>query len=1137
MNNDATLRDYYIKLQNLYNNAVTMLTAINQSLTTSSSSIEVSLTEDNGNVINKVKIPSFLYLDSKLEDLSTSIDSLFKIPENGEAWFTKDNESFKLNLIRTNTAPINPNFSNIEDIFAGVSDSNILKDMVMPKTYLRLQLSNVPNIVSDMFMRKVIIYDQNIYNSLKAYIDNLGVSTISYSDFQALAFNLKKGSDYDEYDSTVELPIQTNLYESAFRIEEILTDRYISNNKVNYKIQLNTITYSNIEDSSITFNLKVNDKICLGNSSVVFKVKSIVNNVIEIEEYIGNAYLQKYSENQNMVFQIYEDNMQKPTYVNVPLEENQYIIVFLGSIWNNTRSILSDGLLIDLGSIKMQDKGGNPIMDEHGNQYNYLSYYNTYCTNLGDILLGMSKTAYSQISNYTNADLLKLTNSDDAKYQVNQSINNDILKVVAINKHLVDDANTDDIKSLHNQKNEILSKLQTCQTNIDQVYSTMLTTDFSQNVTVTQKSLQDKINGYYTERVELQKQLNSIIDNIGIKSDNGITSESKTKYRVRGITNTSFLDSFVSGFTNLNVIGIEIQYKYKTTSKDTATLTTINGSTFTDWNKQISYDKERQLVFNDNGYYINFVDYNDLANSIKWNQIDIPINYGEDVIIRVRYKYSVGQPYINLYTPWSDELTVVFPQEFTENVEVSTIIETNNKDAITASFNKTLIDEGFTEHIQNKVLSNQQTFFHLPENIYSGYNTPDNNLISLKDKLTEMVNDIEKYKQYIDNLTNTSFEVYLAYDNNSVLLSPNSINKINLYNTEHLVDVFIRKEMNIVIKNTGSTRLNLYSIFPGNIDTKLINVSNTNFLTKGDYERVPIFVGNKLSGQSLGQWIYFRSTNPYTDESIYFDNVKQNFIDCKAAYTFNQNQKSEPNFAYNLLDYIGKNNNQCLLPFRNNALIQQDKYSVININSEYSKWLKDYGGAVNESIKYNTSVSNFNFFIYNNYNKLEDIISNENTENGIFAEIKNDYILRYEDIIVNKTNYNNYFTLNTETQLTTVLGNISYTKNSANSDLGSITSLDDLVGAFLYPNILSNTQIVSNTPDNIKSIDVGNSLTIPIVFEYFTTATKPNITKSLYFDIKNSTIGDLLHYMIEITGNYDFTTSSEVYKDVDFEIE
>lgn len=1126
MNNDATLRDYYIKLQNLYNNAVTMLTAINQSLTTSSSSIEVSLTEDGGSTVNKVNIPSFLYLDSKLEDLSTAMDSLFKIPENGEAWFTRGNESFQLNLIRTNTAPISPNFTDINSIFAGVSDSNILKDMVIPKTYLRLQLTEVPYIVSNMFMRKVIIYDQQVFNDILNY----GTS-LTYSDFQALVYNLKKGSDYDEYDSNIELPININLYNSAFRIEDILTNRYIVDNKVNYKVRLDRVTYSNSEDSSITFTLKVNDKICLGNSTTIFTIKSILNNDVEIEQYLGNAYLEKYSENQNMVFQIYEDIADKPTYVNIPLEENQYIIIFLGSIWNNTRSILSAGLPIDLGTVKMQDKGGNPILDEYGNQYNYLAYYKTYCTNLGDLLLGMSKSAYSQITNYTNTELNQLLVNDDTKNIVNQTINNNVLKVVAINKHLTDDTNNEDIKSLHNQKNEILAKLQTCQSNIDQVYATMLTTDFSQNVTVTQKALQDKINGYYTERIELQKQLNSIIDNISVKGSNGVTSESKTKYRVRGITNMSYLDELVKKYTNVNIIGIDIEYKYKSTSKDTATLTTINGSTFTDWNKQISYDKERQLVFNENGYYINFIDYNDLANSIKWNQIDIPINYGEDVNIRVRYKYSIGQPYISLYTPWSDELTVVFPQEFIENVEVSTIIETNNKDAIKAGFNKTLIDEGYTEHIQNKVLSNQQTFFHLPENIYSGYNTPDNNLISLKDKLTEMVNDIEKYKQYIDNLTNTSFEVYLAYDNNSVLLSPNSINKINLYNTDHLVDVFIKKEMNIVIKNTGTTRLNLYSIFPGNTDIKLITTNNTNYINKGDYERVPMFVGNKLSGQTLGQWIYFRSNNPFTNESIYFDSVEQNFYDCQNAFK----TPAETNFIYNLTEYIGKNNNQCLLPFRNNTYIAKNMYSAINTDTIYDNWLKD-NNATNNINEYNAAVSNFDYFIYKNYNDIEKILEKTATDTSN-TEINNQYILRYADIIVNKTANNNYYVLDTTTQLSTVLDKITYSAEKTNSMSSSIkiNDIKNLVGAFLYPNILSNTQLISAEKDNTKYIDVGGSLSVPIVFEYFTTADKPSITKSLYFDIKNSTLSDLMHYMIEITGNYDFTTSSEVYKSVDFE--
>ena len=322
-----------------------------------------------------------------------------------------------------------------------------------------------------------------------------------------------------------------------------------------------------------------------------------------------------------------------------------------------------------------------------------------------------------------------------------------------------------------------------------------------------------------------------------------------------------------------------------------------------------------------------------------------------------------------------------------------------------------------------------------------------------------------------------------------------------------------------------------YSIFPGNVDTKLITVSNTNFLTKGDYERVPIFVGNKLSGQTLGQWIYFRSNNAYTNESIYFDNVKQNFYDCQTSLKQDSDTLIKPEFKSNLLDYIGKNNNQCLLPFRNNTYIQQDKYSIIDANTNYDSWITNNSTEINSNL--NKVLSNFEFFKYGNYNNIETIIS-ESHEEGY--EVLNQYILRYEDIIVNKTNNsNNYFPLSTETQLSSVLGKVLYKKPSSDTTSDKIKNIDEFVGAFLYPNLLSNTQIISKENENTKYIDVGSSLSIPIVFEYFTSMNIPSITKSLYFDIKNSTIGDLMHYMIEVTGNYDFTTSSEVYQNVEFE--
>ena len=1127
MNNDTALKEYYVNLQKMYNKAVSMLSAINQSLTTSAPEILVNVA-DSDDATSMIRIPSYLYLESRLEELGTNMEAIFNIPEDGEAWFSKSDSTIKLNLVRSGTAPISPEIST-DDVYASITDNNILKDLVSPKTYLKLNLQNIPTNIEEMFMKKVVINSGDVFRIISAASSN---GKITYDNLKTLLYTLKKGVDYDEYDSTIKLPMRKDHYVSRFRIVEVISQD---------KIKVDTVIYNNEEDSSITYTLSIGDYICLGNAMVVYEVIDVLpDNTIRLKKHIGQANLETYAQNSEMVFQIYQENYDEYNYAQVPLEENQYIIVFLSSVWNNVRSVLSDGYIVDLSTISMRDGNGRVISDMYGNPYNYLSYYQEYCTNLGDLILGMSRCAYSQVSNYTPDELNELLNSDDAKLAVSKSFNTDgILKVVAINKHLVDDAATKDIVNLHAQKNEITAKLQTCQSNIDQVYSTMLTTDFSQNVTVTQASLQEKIQGYYSERTLLQKQLNAVIDNINVKADSINSSDSVTKYRIRGVSDTTILDEYLSKFKNVQVIGIDIEYKYKTTSKDTATLTTINGATFTDWNKQFSIDKERRLVFANGGYSLQFVDYSNIVNTIKWNQFDIPIKAGEDVVIRIRYKYSVGQPFINLYSPWSDEYTVVFPPEFTENVEVNSILETNSKDTITATFNKTLIDEGYAEHIQNKVLSNEQVFFHMPENIYSGFNTAENNLISLKDKLQDMSNTIEKYRQYIEGHSNTAFEVYLNYDDNSVLLSPNSINKINIYNTDHITDMFIRKEMNIIIKNTGSTRLNLYSIFPGNIDEHLITNSTDSYIDKkGDYERVPLFIANELEGQYLGQWIYFRQNNPFSKASIYYDTILQNAYDFKEEITTAElvgetdesgNLVYVPgtkilNFNKTFIDYIGSNNNQLLLGFRNNRYISGFDYNKISTNTNIEDIVSQ--GSVSNI---NKVLEKFNTYIYKDYNILGNITSKDN-------KYLNQYILRYEDIIVTDGANSRY--LDNQTSLTEIKDKVYYsTKGAGESNTknsNTISKTDQFVGGFLYPNLLSKAQILTSGGEQAsKTIDMGSSLSIPIVFEYYVESGKSTITKSLYFDLRNSLISDPLHYMIEVTGNYDYTTTGEIYTDID----
>ena len=68
----------------------------------------------------------------------------------------------------------------------------------------------------------------------------------------------------------------------------------------------------------------------------------------------------------------------------------------------------------------------------------------------------------------------------------------------------------------------------------------------------------------------------------------------------------------------------------------------------------------------------------------------------------------------------------------------------------------------------------------MPENIYSGFNTPENSLISLKDKLQSMSNDINVYKEVIQNDVDSSYSLYLSFDDKQIPLLKN---KDNIFST------------------------------------------------------------------------------------------------------------------------------------------------------------------------------------------------------------------------------------------------------------------------------------------------------------------------------------------------------------------
>ena len=1097
-----SLKEYYINLTKLYNNTLGMAEALNQSLSSNSSSVTVTLDTEDGK--KTISIPSLLYIENKLESLENNFNNLFNMPSSGEAWFSNSGDMFKLQMVRSTTAPSTPEL-NTDNVYASITDNNFLKDLVSPKTFLKINIPKLPDNIEKVFMRKIIFSNYDTFKQIK----NLNIKT--YDEYSAALYNLNNGIDYEMYDSNIELPIKSEAYASEFRIGSIIDSSTNDDSKTIYTIKIsNTLQYHNQEDSTIEYTLKENDLICLGDELAIYKVKFVDLNdmTITIEEVMGHISLQPYEENSSMVFRYYVENYNKYHYVNVPLEENQYIAVFIGLIYNGTRSLLSDAYLVDLGTIYMYDKFGSPILDPNGNQYTYIEYYNKFCTNIGDIMLGLTKSIYPQISNFTNDIIYSLENNDNIKTLVNSSFMEDgILQVVPINKHLIDDITSEDIINLHTQKSQINSQLLSVQENINNIYTKLVNTDFSQEINITQESLRSQLNKYYTERTTLQKQLNAIIDNINSLSTDITIARENTKYRVRGITETVELENYIHSLADekVEIIGIDCEYKYKSPTKDTTSVMNINSNIFTDWIKLDNIERGRKLVFNPtlSSFSLEFEDYSSTQNIIKWNQIDIPIVQGEDVVLRLRYKYNIGQPFIDLYTPWSEEMTIVFPTEFNDNVQLSDILKQNDNDVVSAKFSQTLINDGYQDHVNNSIISNGAVFYHMPENIYSGFNTPENNMVSLKDKLNSMSNDIENTKTILDSEVNRKFDVYITYDSNTTKLFGNTLNKINIYNADHITDSFVKKSLNIVIRNTGTSNVKLYSIFPGNIDIPLLLCGNQFYEQYiRHYERVPIFIDNVLSYQTLGQWIYFRQDNPYTYKDVYYNNESQNLQDYKSLLTTKErltftsiNTYMKRDYDSPLLGYRKRNTGE-IKNFIQTTWIGLD-YKGEGVFNQLSETLSAEGDL---SEQYRDK--NIDFFIYEN-------------------NLSNNYLNRFEDISgINKQGNTIY--LDRESSISEFIA-----KNSVNGvNPGTAT----FTGAFLFPDIEGRSSILTSGGNNdYIEIEVGKSISIPITFEFYIDGeTTSKITKAIYFDLRDSLINEPVHYMIELTANYDYTSTGSL---------
>lgn len=933
----ASINEYVIQLQELTQQNLDILKAINDSFFTKQNHLSVNVGDQN------FAMPSFLSLENKINVLSANLDNLIHAPETGEAFFNMDGNSRSIEVRPYNNTP-NPLVLNPDDAknFDAKID-NSLKDLLTPTPYIKFNVRSLPNDITRVLVKKIVPVHSNLVNFFyyqlnqtvinedqTTTINNLISVNCRHSDLYKKLQSFKKDVDYYEYDTFIDLPIRKNIGHGIYVIEKIISDE-IDNNLDNYitlkfrsdidntngRIYMNNLNYR-LFDETIEKQLKEGDVLTTFEGNAKVEIVEIKYNLNQIKVKVLNGeYLNLVESDTNNPENISSLSKMKffapidfdeDKYVQVPIGAERFVFIAVAAVNNrmNIQSAWGDGVMVDA---KYLSWIGDPTNTA---QMKYPDYYNNYVKNIGDIvkeLIQLSSSRLTKLHPDKFNEFLKLK----------PVINEENLKVVQINTHLNSSPTVKKIYELYENKKVLLQQLdqynlaiKDAQTNLN----TVPTDDVSGLRTQYESDYQNAISNKKRTLDDLNVLLNDI--NVAV-----VASEiplENAKYRIRGFFDfEEFLNNSNNADYIQNVRGIRVQYRYKNINHEYGAAISIGERfIFSDWNQMTYIDREKRSAYSDTmGYTYSTPTGNNEKNEISFNQIDIPITQGESVDIRLKLVYDYGYPYCVTESAWSDIVNIQFPEELIRPIDLINIIEENQNDIVENKFHAILSEEGVIDHINDKRMNNNnEIFFHTPEHISSGFFTEERQIISLKEKLLDLNNQINDLKNIVQtgstgslkvSITNESGDVFdLRPEQNTTvkILSYNDIQSMfasnpnisyngNLVSSGYTIDTnnSVITTLTLCLKNSSNYPIRLYPLFNGPL-VELNTLSNRKFdLTdyckdkdKGVYLVSPNVENPdkvNMNLQTTGQFITFRIRDLYTDKYYYSDSNSGNSLSWK----------------------------------------------------------------------------------------------------------------------------------------------------------------------------------------------------------------------------------------------------------------
>lgn len=779
----------------LNKNAVEIITSLNDVVTDRNASVNVNMLNDDGSTTTYY-VPTVGQLKSEIEIANSNIERLAGLVDNS-VYITDGTTTRKIYVDDLNREPEPINDLNKVTKFVSINNS-FFEALSNPLLAVNIDLTDkIDKKVNKVLSRRYIVkflkndggeytedgqiskkdFEEKFLNSNNIYIDDF-ITWYNNDDNVGL---LRSNEPYDE--QVFNLDYDELEYYGVFDVLGVDNDTI--NNKMWYI--LGTLTYYDYEGNAK--QLSVNDELIINkkNSATKWKVKEVstakANYRVILERVMGLDPVPILNEG----LRIYSPEISNKS-IKVSVGFDEYNIIFIKPI-NTDANIVSTTW--SYGTCFYT----NDLVLDSNQKVSMNKYYSETVFDYGTLLKDM---------------IVKNIPSKYGKKPNTPELLDENFRVVQINKHLTESRNSEKVKELHSQKTSVKSKLDELNNAIVSKTREVNTTSYRSNADKT--SARTNLNSLVAQQETQTKLFSSLVNQI---NTSGTESTESPKYRVRGFW--SFPDATqtaIEGYQKKQeVVQFEIQYRYsskggaepttegfkltiketKYTAKTSTSADAIQQRTtyanpdiviqnvkktgyFSNWNSIKSDVRKRKYNKALDVWYWKIEDVTD-ADTPNINQLDIPIQIDEKVEIRVRAVSEVGYPDAQIYSEWSDILTIEFPDDLKDVGNENELIlrESQNEELYTQLESK-FDAKGLTTHLQQSFWDNDEYVSHMDRNIGTTFKDDNGNLINLYDYLKSLTDKIEALEEQISKAKGELVVKLFDNSNETIIANGASVN-------------------------------------------------------------------------------------------------------------------------------------------------------------------------------------------------------------------------------------------------------------------------------------------------------------------------------------------------------------------------